>query len=244
METTTYFCTKHKRMKKIIFGLLLIIAGTLLLGFNVGLIPLEYKHIIFSWPMLLIAIGLMNIFGKESYFSGLILLCIGGFFLVPHFYNFPFNFTQLFWPILLILIGILVIAKRAFNHHPFHHHFNRTESRLDSGYIFDKNVFSGNKIKISPCEFKGGKIENVFGGTEIDLRQTTLAEGKNVLEVKCVFGGVSLIVPPDWVIHIEISAVMGGFTDKRSIVPNTGSSNRELFIKGENVFGGGEIKSY
>ncbi|NTW34411.1 MAG: cell wall-active antibiotics response protein [Bacteroidetes bacterium] len=233
-------------MKKIIFGLLLITAGVLLIGFNAGLIRMDYKPIIFSWPMLLIAIGIMNIFGKESFFTGVILIFIGSFFLIPHFYYFPFNFTQLFWPVLLILVGILVIAKivfsRSFNHH--NHHFISKESNLDSGYIYDKNVFSGNKIKVSPCEFKGGKIENVFGGTEIDLRQTTLAEGKNILEIKCVFGGVSLIVPPDWVIHIEISAVMGGFTDKRSITPNSGSSNRELFIKGENVFGGGEIKSF
>lgn len=244
METTTYFCRKRRFMKKIIFGILLIAAGILLLLFNTGYLPIEYRHIVFSWPVLLIAFGLINIFNKDSWVVGIVLLAVGGFFLAHHLLFFPQDFHLVFWPALLILFGLLSIVKRGFSHHWHDHHPHRQHDfRLDSGYIEEKNVFGGSKQKITPCEFKGGRIQNVFGGTELDLTQTTLAEGKNVLEIKCVFGGVSIIVPSDWVIHVEMTSVMGAFVDKRSGVP-TAPCTRELYIKGEAVFGGGEIKSY
>jgi len=264
METTTYFCSKQRRMRKIIFGLLLIACGVLMLGFNAGLINPVYRHIIFSWPMILIAIGFMNLFGREHYFSGIVLMLIGGFFLLPRLLPLPVNFEYSFWPGLLIIIGILVIAKRTifynryhcrqdhckqdrFHHGRFHHdrshRYSTSELKDEAGYITFDNVFGGGKHKVAPTEFKGGRISNVFGGTELDLSQTTLAPGTNILEIDCVFGGASIIVPADWVVHIQMNSVLGGFVDKRNVIKTT-SSDRELIIKGSAVFGGGDIKSY
>ncbi|MFH0864627.1 MAG: DUF5668 domain-containing protein, partial [Bacteroidota bacterium] len=185
-------------MKKIIFGLILISAGVLLLLFNAGIIPHEYKHIIFSWPMILISIGVINIFSRESIFTGIILLLIGGFFLLPHLLILPGNFTHNFWPGLLIIIGTMIILKRTFFHHHFHHHFEQhstSEMKNNSGFIVINNIFSGGKHKVPPTEFKGGKISNIFGGTELDLTQATLSPGTNVLEISCIFGGANIIVP-------------------------------------------------
>lgn len=249
METTAYFCSKSKRMKKIAFGLLLIIAGVLLMCINAGTIPIEYKHIIFSWPMILVAIGFINFFSKESMFTGLILFLVGGFFMIPRIMDMPDNFTQNFWPGLLIIAGILFIAKRTFFRSHVHSHFKKmhttSELKNETGYIEMNNIFGGGKHKIAPTEFKGGKINNVFGGAEIDLSQTTLAPGTNVLEIECIFGGVSLIVPSEWNVQLQMSSsVMGGFSDKRTIVKPSQPSDSELIIKGTAIFGGGEIKSY
>ncbi len=251
METTPYFCKKQKRMRKIIFGLLLITTGVLLLGFNSGMIDDQYRHIIFSWPMILIAIGFMNLFGKEHFFFGIILLLVGGFFLLPHILFLPYNFEHSFWPALLIIIGVLVIAKRTvfhnhFHHHHYHHHIDiDSEIKNEAGFVEINNIFSGGKHKVPPTEFKGGKISNIFGGTELDLSQTTLALGTNVLEIECIFGGASIIVPPDWVVTVQVNSIMGGFSDKRSNIRNSDvPSNSELIIKGSAIFGGGDVKSY
>ncbi|MCX6258961.1 MAG: LiaF-related protein [Bacteroidia bacterium] len=247
METTNYFCSKRRGMKKIIFGLFVIAAGILLLGFNSGIINPEYEGIVFSWQSLLIALGIINLFDHDSWVPGTILIAVGAFFMMPDLFDFPYDFTRLFWPALLILAGVLMILRRSFGHHFHHYHHHRfdqnCESSLDSGIIMEKNVFGGSRRMIAPCVFKGGKIQNIFGGTEIDLRQTTLAEGKNTLEVKSVFGGVSIYVPADWVVVVEANSVMGGFVDKRMHVPDKTSSSRELIIVAESVFGGGEIKN-
>ena len=153
METTKYFCSKSRRMRKIIFGLMLIAAGVLLLGFNAGFIDTAYRPIIFSWQMLLIAIGILNLFRENGHwFSGLVLIIVGGFFLLPHLFFLPTDFSHEFWPALLIIIGILVIARRTLFHSHFHHSHHRYyesngELRNEAGFIEWKNVFSGGKHK-------------------------------------------------------------------------------------------------
>jgi predicted membrane protein len=244
METSNSFCFKSKRMKKIVFGLLVVLAGALLLAFNTGYIDIEFKHLVFNWQVLLIAVGLTNLFSKESWLTGVVLIAVGVFFWIPMFYAFPYNFKGLFWPALIILFGILIIIKKGFGHH-WHHQHKRKEFSLDSGFIEETNIFSGSKQKISPVIFTGGKISNIFGGSEIDLTKTTLAEGKNILEIFCAFGGISLIIPSDWVVHIEVTSVLGGFVDKRKYTNNTTNDySRELYIKGNAIFGGGDLKSY
>jgi predicted membrane protein len=248
METTAYFCHKQKRMKKIVVGIFLLTAGLLLLGFNTGHLDPTYRHIIFSWPVLLIAIGIINFCDRSSFWAGVILTSIGTFFLIPHLYVFNFNFIHLFWPVLLIIFGVVLILKRTFFHSFFVHKHNRhgqTTSKIEDGYIDHSNIFSGSHQIVQPCEFKGGKINNVFGGAKIDLTRTTLAAGDNVLEISCVFGGVELIVPSNWKIQTQVSSIMGAFNDKRYSANNQpADSDRKLIIKGSTVFGGGEVKSF
>jgi predicted membrane protein len=249
METTPYFCSKHRQMKKIIFGLILIGAGVLLMLFNAGVLQPEYKHIIFSWPMILIAIGTINLFSRESIFTGIILLLVGGFFMLPHLLFLPGNFTHNFWPGLLVIVGIMMILKRTIFRNHITRHFqdhSTSEMKNEAGFIIINNIFSGGKHKVPPTEFKGGKISNIFGGTDLDLTQATLAPGTNVLEISCIFGGANIIVPPDWVVTLQVSTILGGFNDKRPIIKNNenATADRELIIKGSAIFGGGDLKCY
>ena len=93
--------------------------------------------------------------------------------------------------------------------------------------------------------FKGGRLTSIFGGSEINLTNCKLAEGKNVIDVFMVFGGNVLIVPPDWSIKIEVVSIFGGFSDKRhNFTDESKKENKELYIKGMAIFGGGEIKNY
>lgn len=243
METYVNCRIKSRRMKKIMFGFLVIAAGTLLLLFNMNILPQSYEHIFFSWEMLLIAIGLINIVSKDNWFVGCVLILIGGFFLSDSLIVLPVDISKLFWPILIITVGIFIVFKRAFKKDIIFHSTDNNY-KTESGFINESNVFGGSKRRVSPGIFKGGKISCIFGGAEIDLTQSTLAEGKNVLEISAIFGGVSLLVPSDWVVHIEVNSILGGFADKRHIFKGDANGTRELFIKGSTIFGGGEIKSY
>ena len=68
--------------KGIGFGLILVLAGALMLAFNFGALPQELKRVVFSWQMLLIAIGTFNLF-KRQFTSGVILILVGTFFIIP-----------------------------------------------------------------------------------------------------------------------------------------------------------------
>ena len=65
-------------MRKYALGAVAILAGLILLGVNVGFVPMTWKSIIFSWQMLLIALGVISLFGRESYVPGIILILVGG----------------------------------------------------------------------------------------------------------------------------------------------------------------------
>ena len=243
------------------FGLTLMLIGMLFLGFNFGLLPAKMKWIIFSWQMLLIFIGVINIV-KRHLISGVILITIGSFFIIPRIIQtFPqilpgFNgdFSSVYWPLLLIVAGMVIIlgkisgpkwAKEEWTQwHNKHHKHHRNYSQWDStGNTFSKNsIFgAGEHIVLDP-EFKGGELNAVFGGITLDLRKTNLPEGNAHLEVNAVFGGITIIVPETWLIETHLDAVFGGFDDKRNKSDNL-DNTRKLIVTGACVFGGGELRN-
>jgi predicted membrane protein len=255
-EIKTY--RRHRHHHGVSFAFLLIAAGLIFLGFNTGTIPIQYKNIFISWQMLLIVLGFASFF-KRHFLGGMVLVVIGGFFLVPEINRvnpdwlgpIPTDFIHLYWPVLLIAAGALVLlqwmfpsrncwkkAEFEYRHHRRFRHENFTE-----GYINSNNVFgSGEHIVLDP-EFKGGEINSVFGGTTLDLRKTNLKEGTTKLEINVVFGGVTLYVPETWNVVIHTDCVFGGFEDKRFAVNSSIDTSRTLVIYGSCVFGGGEIKN-
>ncbi|MEI6435682.1 MAG: DUF5668 domain-containing protein [Bacteroidota bacterium] len=244
--------TKHdnsQQMKKYLLGVIVIAAGFLLLLSNIGFLPFELKHIIFSWQMLLIGIGVISLFSSESRTPGTILILIGGIFLFPRLIetlgiDIPFNVWHLFWPLILIGIGALILTKRLPRNAWQRPQRLVNNQNMSDGFIQEENIFSGGKQRVMHQVFRGGHINCVFGGSEVDLTQSTLGEGVNELEINTIFGGVTLIVPSDWRIQLKMTSIMGGFADKRSYVKENPDTSRILIIKGSTIFGGGEIKSY
>ena len=252
---------KHNSAKtsSIIWGLLIIVAGALLLTFNVGLLPMEYKHVIFSLPMIPIIIGFTFLFSKHKFFTGIILMLVGGFFILPKLDIESLDFiTQNGWAIALIIGGVLIIFKTLFGKHFSHHNpesfrthcawhnkchtNNRKSSGNGQGYIDHNCIFGGGKERLDIKEFKGGDINCVFGGIELDLMDSELAEGIHTLEINSIFGGCVLFVPITWNIEIRSTRVFGQFVDSRPKPGFKVDEKSKLIIEANAVFGGGEIK--
>ena len=246
-------------------GIILIVAGVVFLSSNLGLIDPIVKSIVISWQSLLIVLGLLNL-AKRQYISGTVLIMVGGFFMIPKLiYLLPWyfprmdpDFARLYWPFLLIAVGIVVlfVRNRQYHWHVEHweqwehkrrrcskeHHGPREEVRNGSGYYEKNAVFGGAELIVLDPEFHGGDFNSVFGEIVIDLRNTTIPEGDTVIEANTVFGGINIYVPEDWVVIPNINSVFGGFDDKRPQVPAKDSSRR-LIVECSCVFGGGEIRS-
>jgi len=226
-----------------LFSIILITAGVILLLNSFEIIPDNISHIIISWPMLLIAIGIFGFTKERHNFGNLMLLTIGVFFLVPRMWNID-NYESTFWPIMLILLGILMITR-----------FSSMKSRLSDvsksanqgsdDLIDDVSIFGGGERIYTTQNFQGGKITAIFGGSEIDLSRAKLAQGTNVLEVTFIFGGSNIIVPQNWRIQMETTSIFGSVSDKRRVIDvDSFEKDTSLIIKGSAIFGGGEIKSY
>jgi predicted membrane protein len=230
----------HLQNNRAIIGVILVLVGLFLVMRNTGFFPGFIDHIIFSWPMLLVTIGLVITIGSSGgKTSGVIVMAVGAFFLIPEIFRETFD-VNMFWPSIFIIIGIVFIFSKRKGWNSV-----SLSPQVGDDYIDYVHVFSGGERQIVSDNFRGGKVTAVFGGSEIDLTKAKLAPGVSELELACVFGGTTIIVPDDWNVKIEVVPVLGGFGDSRKLNPGRIiDTTRQLIIKGAVVFGGGEIKSY
>lgn len=229
---------------------------------------------LFSWPMFLIAlgifIGLKNNFEGPSW---LILIIVGGYFLTTRYFRIDHEIRRLLWPFALIALGAYLVFRpkkraninRNFPVDPMDSgekvnpnagpdtltDTNVANSTTSSNMAWAEeevldvaSVFSGVKKNIYSKNFKGGEIVCVFGGAEINLTQADFQPPQIIIESVQVFGGAKLIVPSDWVIHNEATAIFGGIEDKRPQPASIRFPEKVLVLKGFVMFGGIEIKSY
>ncbi len=224
---------------RVIIGVILVLAGLFLVIRNTGFFPDFIDHVIFSWPMLLVAIGVVMTLSSTEKTAGIIVMAVGGFFMIPLVFRETFHMYNMFWPSIFIIVGIIFIVTKRKGWNSY------TKGVVGDDYIDYVNVFSGGERQILSQNFRGGKISAVFGGIELDLTKAKLAPGRNDIEIACVFGGATIIVPDSWYVTIEVTPVLGGFSDSRKLTPGrTMDTTSQLVIKGAVVFGGGEVKSY
>lgn len=232
-------------------GLFLLAIGGLALARSMGA---PIPNWLFSWQMLVIAIGLFIGFKKGFRDGGwFIPVIIGGFFLVNEFV-LQGEMRRHIWPLILIIIGVFFIfrpRKACFGQRKKAGGVQADggataiaeESYSQDDIIDTVNIFSGTKKVILSKNFKGGDIVNIFGGSEIDFTQADLSTPA-ILEVTAIFGGATLIVPSNWAIKSEAVTIFGGIGDKRKFTTLTESPAKTLVLKGTMIFGGMEIKSY
>lgn len=236
------------------FAILVLVIGILLLLKQVGV---YFPHWIFSWPMILIGIGV--IIGVKSGFrnsGSLILLILGSFFLLRDNNLLPMQYASYLLPVGLILLGIILLFRRpTAKGLDWEGNFDRFERKLRTGkagktpnedasdFLNVEAIFCGIKRRMITKQFKGGEVTTIFGGTDVDLSHADL-EGRAVLDVSVVFGGMKLIVPSHWDVSFEVSNIAAGVEDKRFMQQGSVDADKKLIITGAVVFGGIEISSY
>jgi predicted membrane protein len=243
---------------------IIIAAGILLLMFNVGALPAKYKPIIFSWQMLIITAGAyMFVFCRLSKAVASALIIIGSFWMLSKFEIDGFEFLKdNVLPIFCIVVGIFFMFhilfehRRGFKHrlnYNNHSAFRHWQHKRGSVFVIDDEngksldcvcVFGSEKHKIGNPIFKGGEVTCVCSNFELDMSETCLARGKNILEITTTFGTCILYVPANWNIKICQTKAFGTFEDKRISSAYNSDADSSLIITGVTAFGGSEIRSH
>lgn len=253
---------KSHRRGKIIGGILFVAFGALFLAKELGATIPQW---IFTWKMIFIAIGLAIAF-KSNFrnWAWVAFIGIGSGLILADMYP-EMHIKHIIWPLVIIFIGMVMIFKprRKFDpnrwskwhrHHNKYHHFKhhgkdwedwcKTEATDNSeDHINSTTFMAGVKKNVISKNFKGGEITNVFGGAEYNLSQADFTESIT-LEITQFFGGTKLIIPSNWEIKSELTAVLGSIEDKRPIQTSvTNTENKILILRGTSVFGGIELRS-
>lgn len=233
----------NKIDKRILLGGILIFLGGLFLLNTMNVLDFRFTNVIFSWPFIMLVIGLFVLVNTEKKFLGGVLSGIGALFLIPRVFPQIDYDGGIIIPLFLIILGSYIILKKRRQDSTLG--FSSDGSKINKDKIDDVSIFGGGTKIISSNNFQGGNITAIFGGSEINLINCQLAEGENVLDVLCVFGGTTIILPKEWNIVINVTSVLGGFSNKAIRNPSIViDQSRTLHIKGLAMFGGGEVKTY
>ena len=109
----------------------------------------------------------------------------------------------------------------------------------DDSIIEVTAILGGYVRRVSSKLFKGGDLNVIMAGCEIDLRQASI-EGEAVLNVFAMCGGITIKIPPDWSVILQGTPILGGFEEKTIVPPN---QDKRLYVTGYAIMGGLEIRN-
>jgi Cell wall-active antibiotics response 4TMS YvqF len=214
-----------------VFGILLIAAGAVWLGGNLGVLDAHYIFRNFG-PAAVFIVGVACLARRrhDTVVWGLILMFVGAWGFATQQQWIKIHFWAVIGPLLLVLAGGSVVWRA----------FHRTSPEgTGDAYIRSFAVFSGSELRPT-VPFEGADLTAVMGGIKLDLSGAPMARDTAVIDVYAVMGGTEIYVPRDWDVTVRVVTLMAGVSDKRR--PSTLPASKHLIIQGVALMGAVEIK--
>src|ERR1051325_11345224 len=189
------------------FGALLVTLGLLWTLQNLGLADAD--QVLRWWPALVIGYGLLRLTGLDGtrrVTSGVLFVLAGSWMLLREMGIVQVSIFRL-WPVFMIAIGSSLVWRSmrgpAASADP-------SDARA---YPRPFAFLGGNVRTIDSQELVGLEATAVMGGVEADLRGARARGSEVTAEVFAWWGGIDLVVPPDWRVVSEVVPIMGGVDD-------------------------------
>ena len=152
------------------------------------------------WPTALIAYGACGLFPKFSFFRfGCFLF--GGYFLLDMWQLLPLSLgSNLFFPIILVLLGLSLLMDATRKSKKPHISF-KNPGMQNHNYTCDEDMFeldasfgSMHQVVAIPL-LREGNIDTCFGSYTVNLTQVDAVAEDCSLDVDCSFGEITLLIP-------------------------------------------------
>lgn len=188
------------KLVRIWFGLVLVALGVLGILDTAGVAEWNVTAGRW-WPLAIIGLGLTAMWSQRRVSFGPGLLTVVGLVLLAG----QLQWTQktLFWPALLLLAGVVVLAGLRPSR-------SRSQPRTES-----LALLGGAKTVDRSEHFTHADVAAVLGGSTLDLRHAHVDDQATV-DAFALFGGVDVLVPEDWRVHVGGLPILGGYEDKTS----------------------------
>jgi lia operon protein LiaF len=203
--------------------------------------------------------------GFWTLFTGSLFVILGILVLLDNLDMISFKMVwKIYWPLILILIGILIVLKRyTLPQNVFKAEFTTEtvfsdesqpeDSRKSETEYNQSNVFGNIKYSTSSKEYPGGNINNIFGDILVDLSEIDFPEGSRDLAVSGVFGSLRIKLPPNIAVKFSGSTIAGTvkFLEEKkdgllinlnSQTADYDSASKKLNVRASLIFGDMKIK--
>jgi predicted membrane protein len=221
-------------------GAIILAVGIIFLLDSLGYV--RARHFLQFWPMILIFVGGAKIARRDSRIWGALVLLFGIFLQLSELGIGHFSWGQ-FWPLLLIAGGAMAMwsAIQARRLMP-----TASSDTIDPRDTLEESaIFGGIEKRLNSREFRGGRLQAIFGGIELDLRDADMLGNEAVIHANAIFGGIEMRVPETWYVATRGQGVFGGFSDSTrfSAPADPEKPKKTLIVLGTSLFGGVEIRN-
>jgi hypothetical protein len=186
------------------------------------------------------AIRLATRQGKQLWAAGLVIA--GSWFLLINLGLINAEYFDL-WPLFLIGIGgaLIYSAVRSGDRDLPGGGDGAADPAASGVRVSHTAVLTAKKTKLGPRSFRAGNLTACMGGCELDLSAARIEGDEAVLDCVAFWGGIEIVVPPEWWVVNEVTAVMGGLEDKTE--PPAIEDAPRLRLTGYAVMGGIEVRN-
>ncbi len=219
-----------KSLARTIIGLLIVAVGASFLLTNLNILPFDVG-IAQWWPLFIVAGGVVILLSDvRNYLWALLVIGLGVLFQLKQFGIVDVNPWQLFWPAIIIVLGVSVMTSRG-----------SSRGKIAASDREDvMAILSGSEVRVESKDFKGSRVTSICGGAMIDLRKAVIKK-EATIDVFAFWGGIEIIVPEHVMVKNNTSVIMGGVEQQAG-----GDAVKEggpiLYVTGDVVMSGVEIK--
>lgn len=221
-----------KKIGNVLWGICFIIVGVIVLLNTLGITNI---NIFFKgwWTLVIIVPSLIGLFKDDDKIWSVFFLLLGVGLLLAAQGLFSFVvIAKCILPAVLIIIGINIIFKDRINSKVNEKIKELNKKDNDEYYA----TFSGQKLDFASQEFKGAKLNAIFGGIDLDLTKAEIKQDI-VLDVCAVFGGVDIKVPKDVIVKVQSNSIFGGVSNET----HCKEAKTTIYVKAMCMFGGCDI---
>jgi predicted membrane protein len=217
---------------RIVLGIILVLLGVLYL-LDIADV-LNASSIVGSWwPVGIIIFGLVALLGpNRSVTGGGIMIAVGLILLIASTDLVDVSVGELIFPVILIAIGAGVLLMRS----------SRRAEGDPANTVNAFAMFGGNDTISRSESFQGGSLVAILGGTTLDLRHATIDPAGAGIDTFAAFGGIDVLVPRGWRVHVKGMPIFGAFEDKTDPSAPIAPNAPHLTISGVAAFGGVAVK--
>ena len=234
----------NSNKSNILWGIFFIFLG---IGFAGNAFNLWHFSIFFPgwWTLFIIVPCLMSITQNGASTGSVFGLIIGILLLLSRLGIIPTGLIgKLFFPVILILIGIRIFLNNSFGNRISQSDMHTTYSagsfnRENENLNYYTATFASRSDNCDNQIFEGANVNSIFGSVVLHLENAILNEDV-VINCNATFGGIDLDLPGYVNVRVSSTPIFGGVTNHRRGVTNTDAPT--VYVNATCMFGGVEIR--
>lgn len=215
---------------QVVLGGLIVLVGVVLLLDTTGIY--DTRPLFDYIPSLFVLLGVYALVrsGFRNLFGPLVIIVLAGAWQLVALDVVEAAEVADLWPLFIVLFGLSLIVSQ----------FRSPPARTGESSVTAFGVFGGSEQRVTAPEFTGANLTALFGGVELDLRDTAVEARPAHVSAIALFGGVEVRVPEEWTVELDVLPIFGGASDERPRREREGGET-DLVVTGFAAFGGVEV---